>query len=173
VANVTEEVEIDPQQCFEDIFKQEKYRKRLSQMAIANNASLVVDFDDLIVFDLALAENLREKPDEFLQHANRAAHAQLEIEDSEYASRTAEITVRFRNPPVPTPLRMLGAANIGKLVLVRGIIVRATPVQPQVMRAAFKCKRCGESAYLDQTGPFLKAPLKSWETRKYLYRFLH
>ncbi|MCW3981516.1 MAG: minichromosome maintenance protein MCM, partial [Candidatus Bathyarchaeota archaeon] len=94
------------------------------------------------------------------QHANRAAHAQLEIEDSEYASRTAEITVRFRNPPVPTPLRMLGAANIGKLVLVRGIIVRATPVQPQVMRAAFKCKRCGESAYLDQTGPFLKAPLK-------------
>lgn len=157
---MTEEVEIDPQQCFEDIFKQEKYRKRLSQMAIANSASLVVDFDDLLVFDLALAENLREKPDEFLQHANRAAHAQLEIEDSEYASRTEEITVRFRKPPEPTPMRMLGAANIGKLVLVEGIIVRATPVQPQVMRAAFKCKRCGENAYLDQTGPFLKAPLK-------------
>jgi replicative DNA helicase Mcm len=160
VATVTEEVEIDPQQGFENVFKQEKYRKRISQMAIANSASLVVDFDDLIVADLTLAENLRERPDEFLQHANSAAHAQLEIEDSEYASGTEEVTVRFRKLPEATPLRMLGAANIGKLVLVEGIIVRATPVQPQVMRAAFKCKRCGESAYLDQTGPFLKAPMK-------------
>jgi replicative DNA helicase Mcm len=160
VATVTEEVEIDPQQGFENVFKQEKYRKRISQMAIANSASLVVDFDDLIVADLTIAENLRERPDEFLQHANSAAHAQLEIEDSEYASGTEEVTVRFRKLPEATPLRMLGAANIGKLVLVEGIIVRATPVQPQVMRAAFKCKRCGESAYLDQTGPFLKAPMK-------------
>ncbi len=157
---MTEEMEIDPQQCFENIFKQEKYRKRISQMAVANSASLVVDFDDLIVTDLSLAENLRERPDEFMQHANNAAHAQLEIEDSEYASRTEEITVRFRKLPEPTPLRMLGAANIGKLVLVEGIIVRATPVQPQVLRAAFKCKRCGESAYLDQAGPFLRAPMK-------------
>ncbi|MDH5635001.1 MAG: minichromosome maintenance protein MCM, partial [Candidatus Bathyarchaeota archaeon] len=58
------------------------------------------------------------------------------------------------------PLRMLGAANIGKLVMVEGIIVRASPVMPQVIRAAFKCKRCGEIANLEQSGPFLKAPIK-------------
>ncbi len=157
---MVEEVEVDPQQRFEDFLKQDKYRERISQIAIANIASITVDFEDLMVFDMTLAENLREKPDEYLAYMNRAAYAQLEIEDSEYAARIEGVTVRFRSLPEPTHLRMLGAANIGKLVMVEGIIVRATPVQPQVMRAAFKCKRCGETAYIDQAGPFLKAPLK-------------
>ncbi len=157
---MTEEVEIDPQQRFEDFLKQDRYRERISQMTVVNSTSIVVDFEDLMVFDMALAESLREKPDEYFEHINRAAYAQLEIEDSEYASKIEAITVRFRKLPESTHLRMLGAANIGKLVMVEGIIVRATPVQPQVMQAAFKCKRCGETAYLEQSGPFLKAPIK-------------
>ncbi len=160
VGNVVEEVEVDPQQRFEDFLKQDKYRERISQMVVANSTSIIVDFEDLMVFDMALAENLREKPDEYSAHMNRAAYTQLGIEDSEYASKIEGVTVRFRNLPEPTHLRLLGAANIGKLVMIEGIIVRATPVQPQVMQAAFKCKRCGETAYLDQSGPFLKAPLK-------------
>ncbi len=160
MATLTEEIEVDPQQRFEDFLKNDKYRERIAQMAVLNSTSFTADFEDLIVFDVVLAENLKEKPDEYLEHVNRAAYAQLEIEDSEYASKIEGVTVRFRRLPETTHLRMLGAANIGKLVIVEGIIVRATPVQPQVMRAAFKCKRCGETAYLDQTGPFLKAPLK-------------
>jgi replicative DNA helicase Mcm len=155
---MVEEVEIDPQQQFEDFLKQEKYRKRIAQMAIANSTALTVNFEDIMIFAMALAENLRERPDEYLAHVNRAAYSQLEIEDSEYAAKIDDVTVRFRSLPESTHLRMLGAANIGKLVMVEGIIVRATPVQPQVMRAAFKCKRCGETAYVDQAGPFLKAP---------------
>ncbi len=157
---MTEEIEIDPQQRFEDFFKQDKYRKRIGQMVATDSTFFIVEFEDLIVFDLSLAENLREQPDEYLEHVNRAAFSQLEIEDSEYASKIEEIAVRFRKLPDSTHLRMLGAANIGRFVMVEGIIVRATPVQPQVMRAAFKCKRCGETAYIDQIGPFLKAPLK-------------
>ncbi|MFP3984553.1 MAG: minichromosome maintenance protein MCM [Candidatus Bathyarchaeia archaeon] len=157
---MTEEIEVDPQQRFEDFLKQDKYRERISHMIIANSNSLLVDFEDLMVFDMAFAESLKEKPDDYLAHVNRAAYSQLEIEDSEYASKIEEVVIRFRNLPESTHLRMLGAANIGKLVMVEGIIVRATPVQPQVMRAAFKCKRCGETSYLDQSGPFLKAPLR-------------
>lgn len=152
------EVEIDPQQRFEEFLKRDKYRERISQMAVANNDSFIVDFEDLMVFDMLLAEHLRERPDEYMMHLNRAAYAQLGIEDSEYASGIDAVTVRLRSLPEPTPLRMLGAANIGKLVMVEGIIVRASPVMPQVMRAAFKCKRCGEIANLEQSGPFLKAP---------------
>jgi len=157
---VTEEIEVDPQQSLEDFLKDDKYRERLSQMAIANSTSLTIDFDDLMVFNMELAQNLKEKPDEYLLHANRAAYSQLEIEDSEYASGIESVTVRFRSLPESTHLRMLGAANIGKLLMVEGIIVRATPVQPQVLRGAFKCKRCETVAYLDQAGPFLKAPLR-------------
>lgn len=155
---VTTEVEIDPQQHFEDFLKSDKYRERTSQMAIANATSIVVDFEDVMVFDMALAQNIVAKPDEYLAHAGKAAFSQLETEDSEYASKIEEVTVRFKGLPETTHLRLLGAANIGKLVMVEGIIVRATPVQPQVTRAAFKCKRCETPAYLGQVGPFLKAP---------------
>ncbi|UCG37394.1 MAG: minichromosome maintenance protein MCM [Candidatus Bathyarchaeota archaeon] len=157
---MVEEVEIDPQQHFEDFLKSEKNRERISQMRIESKTSLVLDFDDLLVFNIELAENLKEAPDEYLNYVNRAAYSQLEIEDSDYASKIESVTARFKNLPTSTHLRMLGAANISKLIMVEGIIVRATPVQPQVMRAAFKCKRCGETVYLDQVGPFLRAPLK-------------
>lgn len=155
---MTTEVEIDPQQHFEDFLKSDKYRERTSQMAIANATSIVVDFEDVMVFDMALAQNIVAKPDEYLEHAGKAALSQLETEDTEYASKIEEVTVRFKGLPETTHLRLLGAANIGKLVMVEGIIVRATPVQPQVTRAAFKCKRCETPAYLVQAGPFLKAP---------------
>lgn len=155
---MTEEVEVDPQQRFEDFFKLDKHRERISQMTVNDSSSLISDFEDLIVFDMSLAENLREKPDEYLEHVNRAAYSQLEIEDSEYASKIESVIVRFRNLPESTHLRMLGAANIGKLVMVEGIIVRAAPIEPQVTRGAFNCKRCETIVYLDQTGPFLKMP---------------
>jgi replicative DNA helicase Mcm len=157
---MTEEIELDPQQRFEDFFKQQKYRERISQLSVSNSTALTLDFDDLMVFDMELARNIVERPDDYFEHVNAAAYAQLETEDSEYAQRLERITVRFRSLPESTHLRMLGAANIGRLVMVEGIIVRATPVQPQVMRAAFKCKRCETPSYSEQSGPFLRAPIR-------------
>jgi replicative DNA helicase Mcm len=160
---MAEELEaIDPQERFQEFFKTEKNRQRISQMAVAGKTSLVVDFEDLLVFDAKLAEELRERPDEYLKHADNAAYAQLQTEDPEYAEKIAEkeetITVRIVRLVEPTQLRKLGSDHIGKLVMVEGIVVRSTPVRPMVMRAAFKCKRCGEITLINQTGQFLRAP---------------
>jgi replicative DNA helicase Mcm len=148
----------DPQERFQDILTSDKYRQRISEMAIAGKTSLIVDFEDLLATDSALAENVIERPDEYLEHVNRAALAQLQIEEPEYAEGIEKVSVQFKNLPVITLLRELGSDNIGKLVMVEGIVVRATPARPMVTRAAFKCKRCGEVSYRDQTGPFLRAP---------------
>ncbi len=148
----------DPQERFQDILTSDKYRQRISEMAITGKISLIVDFEDLMATDSALAENVIERPDEYLEHANRAALAQLQIEEPEYAEGIEKVSVQFMNLPVTTPLRQLGSDNIGKLVMVEGIVVRATPARPMVTRAAFKCKRCGEVSYRDQTSPFLRAP---------------
>ena len=80
---MTEEIEIDPQQRFEDLLKQDKYRERISQMAVTNSTYLTVEFEDLMVFDFTLAQNVVEKPDDYFEHVNRAAFSQLETEDSE------------------------------------------------------------------------------------------
>ncbi|KPV63275.1 MAG: Minichromosome maintenance protein MCM [Candidatus Bathyarchaeota archaeon BA1] len=160
---MTEEVTVaDPQERFQDFLKSDKYRRRISQMSLAGSTSLIVEFEEFLATDSALAESIIEKPDEYLEHANRAAYAQLQIEDPEYAERIAEIGVkaRFRGLPEATPLRALGSDHIGKLVMVDGIIVRATPSRPMVTHGAFRCKRCGTINYVDQTGPFLNAPVK-------------
>ena len=155
---MNEELEvIDPQERFLELFKTEKYRQRISQLAVSGKTSLIVEFEDILTFDHRLADQLLEKPDEYLKHADNAAQNQLAIEAPEYAEKQ-KITVRVVRLLEPTPLRKLGAAHIGKLVMIEGIVVRSTPVRPMVMRAAFKCRGCGNVTYVDQTGPFLKAP---------------
>jgi replicative DNA helicase Mcm len=149
---------VDPQERFLEFFKKEKYRLRISQMAISGKESFDVDFEDLFAYDQKLAETLLEKPDEFLAHADNAAYAQLCIEYKEYAEKNEKITVRIVGLLGREQLRKLGSKQMGKLVMIEAIIVRATPVRPMVMKAAFKCKRCGTVNSVEQTGQFLKAP---------------
>src|SRR3990170_6285047 len=49
---------------------------------------------------------------------------------------------------------------MGKLVMIEGIVVRATPVRPMVMQASFKCKRCGTVTRVEQAGSFMRAPFE-------------
>lgn len=155
---MTELEAVDPQERFLELFKTEKYRQRISQLAVSGKSSLMVDFEDILTFDHSLANALLERPSEYLKYADNAAQTQLEIEAREYAERQ-RITVRIVKLLDSTPLRKLGAAHIGKLVMIEGIVVRSTPVRPMVVRAAFKCKGCEEITYVDQTGQFLRAPI--------------
>jgi replicative DNA helicase Mcm len=149
---------IDPQERFLEFFKKEKYRQRISQLAITGKSSVTIDFDELYGFDQALAEHLLNKPEEYLQHAGKGAYEQLRIEDSEYAEKIEKVIIRVVQLLGKEVLRKLGSRQMGKLILVEGIVVRATPVRPMVLQAAFKCKRCGTVNRVDQTGQFLKAP---------------
>jgi len=149
---------INPQQRFQEFFKKEKYRQRIAQLSISGKNSLAIDFEELYGFDQALAEQLLAKPEEYLPHAAKGAHEQLRIEDVEYAEKVEKLVVRVVKLLGKEQLRRLGSKNMSKLVMVEGIVVRATPVRPMVQVAAFKCKRCGTMNYIDQTGQFLKAP---------------
>ena len=93
------EVIIDkPQERFQIVLKSDKYRERISQMALNGSTSLVIDFEDILVADSRLAEGLLENPDEYLEYGNNAAFDQLQIQDPEYAEKVREqgITVRIR-----------------------------------------------------------------------------
>lgn len=156
---VEEELEArDPQERFQNFLKTEQYRQRISQMAMSGKTSLTVDFEDLLAFDQKLTEELLERPDAYLKHANNAAYAQLQIEDPEYAEKIAGLDVRIVKLLEAAPLRKLGSGQIGKLVMVEGIVVRSSPVRPMVMQAVFRCKRCGTTNPINQTGSFLRGP---------------
>jgi replicative DNA helicase Mcm len=151
---------IDPQERFLEFFKKEKYRQKISQMALAGKESITVDFEELFAFDQQLAAKLLEKPDEFLQHADNSAYAQLGIEDPECAEKMDKVIVRIVQLLGKEVLRKLGSRQMGKLIMIEGIVIRATPVRPMVMQASFKCKRCGTVTRVEQTGSYLRAPFE-------------
>ena len=152
------ELTVDPQQLFQEFFKKEKYRQRIAQLSISGKNSIVIDFEELYGFDQSLAEQLLNKPEEYLQHAGKGAYEQLRIEDAEYAEKIEKINIRIVQLLGKEVLRKLGSKQMTKLIMIEGIVVRATPVRPMVLVGAFKCKRCGTMNMVEQTGQFLKAP---------------
>ena len=154
-----------PEEVFQDFFRSfqsdqmgSKYRKRLAQVAVSTARSLVIDFDDLISFDPALARSIVEKPDDFIGYASSAATAQMRVEDPEYAEHVGRIFARFRRFPERTALRKIGAENIKKLALVDGIVVRTTQVRPTIVSAVFRCRKCLETIVQDQEGELIRGP---------------
>ena len=154
-----------PEDVFQDLFRTHesdqigsKYRKRLAQVAITNGKSLIIDFDDLISFDPALARSLVEKPDDYITYASSAATAQMRVEDPEYAEHVGKIFARFRRLPEKTALRKIGAEHIKKIALVDGIVVRTTQVKPTIVSAVFRCRKCLEITVLDQEGELIHGP---------------
>jgi len=135
-----------------------KYRRRLGQLSGLGQRSIVVDFEDLIAYDSELAKLLVEKPDEYLPYIERSAWAQLKIEDPGYADLVKKIRVRFRKLPERRSIRRVGEEHLGKMLLLDGIIVRATPVRPLITRAAFQCRKCNSITYVDQLGLLMRGP---------------
>ncbi len=135
-----------------------KYEQAISEMAVRGVKSLIVDFHDLYAFDADLARSVLANPEDHLPQLDAAALSKLRMRDREYADAIREVHVRLRALPAETPLRRIGAEHIGRLVMVNGIIVRASAVTPLLMKAAFRCTSCGEMSYLEQTGQYLRTP---------------
>ncbi len=127
-------------------------------MAVSNGRSLIVDFDDLIIFDPVLARKVVERPDEYVGYASSAATSQMRVEDPEYAELVGHIFTRFRRLPERKPLRRIGAEDFGKMRLVDGIVVRAGQVRPTVVFGVFRCKKCLEIFRVEQSGEMMRGP---------------
>src|SRR3989442_6148756 len=68
----------------------------------------------------------------------------MRFEDVEHAEQVGTVFARFRRFPEKALLRRIGADNLGKLVSVDGIVVRATQVRPTIVSAVFRCLQCLE-----------------------------
>ena len=159
---MTELILEKPQERFQNFLKSDKYRQRISQMALNGATSLVLNFEDLLIADRQLAEGLLDEPEEFLEHGNNAAFNQLQIQDPEYADKIRDlgINVRLRGLPFSTPLRKLSSEHIGKIAMLEGIVIRATNVRPLVTNGVFRCKRCEDTIVVPQSGNFLTFPFR-------------
>jgi len=128
------------------------YRERVQKMTVEGGISLIVDFDDLIKFNPELARKTIDEPKEFVHQGHRAVAEVVEIEDADYAFTTRDFFIRIFNlaESETIPLRKIRAKHVGKLIMLNGIITRATVVKPLLVEGFFQCIHCNEIIIVPQ-----------------------
>uniref|UniRef100_A0A673CVF9 DNA helicase MCM8 n=1 Tax=Sphaeramia orbicularis TaxID=375764 RepID=A0A673CVF9_9TELE len=146
---------------------------------IERQGSVLVDYTDLTgdkVVQEALPElntDLREQPELIFNCLGVAIHqvlttdlekqaAELQGEELPVATpiiNIPHISARLYNYEPLTPLRMLRASVFGRLVCVRGTVVRVSNIRPQCTRMAFRCLGCSHIQSLPlQHGKYATPP---------------
>ena len=127
-----------------------KYRERIRQMVVSNSKSIVVDFDDLLLYDVDLAKGLVDKPREYLNYASDALYNVIKTENRAYAEKVRKFHARFRAAGDLVPIRRIRAEHINKMITVDGVLVRASNVRQRLVEAAFTCRNCRETMRVPQ-----------------------
>ncbi len=122
---------------FRDRYGNYKYQERIKQMITMGQRGLIVDFNDIYIFDTRLAHAFINTPDVALRQASDALREAIVQENPEYAEQVQKFSVRIRGLPRTTPLRKIRSEFIGKLVMIEGILVRSTPVKEKIAKARF------------------------------------
>jgi replicative DNA helicase Mcm len=135
-------------------FLEDFYKDKILLAVTEGKSSIEIDFRDLEKYDIELADYFLENPEEVL--------TQVESSLSELDPILAEkrFHLRFFNLPEDRNIRIrnLRAEHIGKLLVVDGIVKRASEVRPEVYEITFQCPSCGELITVKQDARSLKPP---------------
>ena len=114
--------------------------------------SVVVDYNELEMFDPDSADLLIEKPDETLEAATKS------IVNIDPQRKNAKLNVRFKNVRNNIPLRFLRSEFIGKFIAVDGIVRKTDEIHPRIMSAVFKCRSCMRMHEVEQKSNIIHEP---------------
>ncbi|MEM0320361.1 MAG: hypothetical protein QXS67_03000 [Candidatus Nezhaarchaeales archaeon] len=73
-----------------------KYEERIRQMIVSGSKSLVVDFDDLLLYSDKLAQGVVDRPREYLEFASIALYDVVKSVNRTYAEKVGRFYARFR-----------------------------------------------------------------------------
>ena len=121
--------------------------------------SLAVPFDTLNEVSPDLAEQVLQHPLSTLQVGRQALAAHTHHDD---------VDVRITDLPsdAMVDISKLRSEHLGKLISVTGLVSKATVVKPEIVKAAYKCKRCPSIIYEEQTPPNLTDPLECYKEQE-------
>ncbi len=130
------------------------YKSQLYEVIQSGKKSLILSFNDLILFNPELADHLLDDPE------NTARSAELAIEQFDLPSEVKGIIVRFNSLPETQKMRIsdVRSEHLGKFLFIEGIVRQASDVRPQVTSAKFECAGCGNSISILQIDQKFKEP---------------
>jgi len=117
-----------------------KYRERIRQMIVSGLKSLVIDFDDLLLFDDSLAKGVVDKPREYVEFASIALYDVVKTESRAFAEKVGRFHARFRGAGDLVPIRKIRAEHVNKMITIEGVIVRASNIKQKLVEGTFICK---------------------------------
>ena len=138
-------------------FLRRYYRERILELARSypeEARSLTIHWDDLYQFDPDLADELRAHPKRVIADATLA----LREFDLPVDVDLDEAAVLVEGYPRLTQIRDLRAEHVNRLIAVRGIVRKATPVRPKVEVAIYECLTCAGEIEVVQRGHELREP---------------
>ena len=135
-------------------FLNEFYKDELLTSVSEEKKSIRIDFSLVDKFDVELADNLLENPEEFIEAAEEA------VKQTDTGLAEAKLKLRFFNLPESREVRIrnLRAEHLGKLVTIDGIVKRASEVRPEVSETIFSCPQCGNRITIIQTERIIERP---------------
>jgi len=157
---------------FERYYKDEINKIAYQIKSGGDSRSLYINFvRDLLIFQEGkLGEELIDKPDEVLVHAEKGLANVSNI----YGVSLEGCKPRFYCLPTARRvlIRNLRSQHILKFVAVEGIIRKVTEVRPRVVTAAFLCSNCGSITKVPQEDSQLKQPFECIKCRSKKLTFL-
>ena len=142
-------------------FIEGNYYDELLEKVRKGDKFLLVDFADLSKFDLDLANELLDAPEDTVKAIEKSIE-QFDIDGLPH------FKVRFHNLPQSQFIKIgdIRSQHIGRLIFVRGVIRRKSDVRPQVTSARFECPVCGNIMNILQVEGTFKEPSKCGCGRK-------
>lgn len=133
-------------------FLEESYYDRITQAVSKGVEALVIEFSDLARFDVYLAEELLERPEDSIK-AFEYAISRFDLGDH-------ILRPRFRELPSSSSMLIseIRSKNIDKFFQFKGIVRQKTDVRPQVTSAKFECPSCGNVMSVLQLDTKFKEP---------------
>ncbi len=124
-------------QSFTDERGERKYMNRIREMVFYEGKSIAIDFEDLAKFNDELVLALDREPQKALDALSEAIKSIVEGINESYANRVRKFYGRLTGWIKPTPIRELRSDLLNRLVLLEGIVVRATPPKERMVRATY------------------------------------
>lgn len=163
-------VVLDKDMGWKEFLSQPKYQTALGTISreYPYTKSLVIEYPDLESFGkmgTVLADELLVKPDKVIYDVQAciSTHRLVPYFDSTGKDLSdhigSDINIRFVGFPRPILIRKIRATHLNKYITVRGMVRRATDVQPRLTLGAFRCPD-GHFTYWPQSLTTIQTPEK-------------
>jgi replicative DNA helicase Mcm len=137
------------------------YRDYASSLAFADNATFIVDYDDLITYGVHdLPRHFEDNVDLATESLKLAVSAKMLETDIGQENKTNPhgIQVRIKNYDTPILLRSISPNHAKKMICVNAVIAKASEEKPFMIKSVYKCSGCEQTTESQKNTYIKKCP---------------